>query len=427
FDLLENFHLIRTLNGGVHLMSIRSSAVAIGATFIVALPCFIFAGCKEQHVAAPPATASVAPVTRGNISNTLTVAGEFQPYQEVELHAKVSGYIRHINVDIGDLVKSGQVIATLEVPELNAQVAGSEAEVRHSKSEISRARSEVALAESSHAALHAAYTRLAEASKLRPGLVAEQDLDDSRAKDMDSEAKINAAKSALEAAQEQLGISNADRQRVTAMQGYSVVTAPFTGVVTMRYADVGSLIQSGTTSNTQSMPVVKLAQSNLLRLRMPVPEEDVPYITIGGNVDLKLQTSGKHLSGKIARFTRELTTATRTMLAEVDIPNPDLALSTGMTAEATIVLEEQHNVLIVPAGAVLKGEGSPYVLIVDAANRVQKVAVRLGIQGPDKVEIAEGLAEHQSVIVTGQSNYQSRQVVQPKMNTISMPSQGGDE
>jgi len=407
-------------------MSMRSSTVVIGAMFLVALPCLVFTGCKEkQPSSAPPMTASVAPVTRGDLSNTLTVAGEFQPYQEVELHAKVSGYIRHINVDIGDLVKNGQVIATLEVPELNAQVAGSEAEVRHSKSEIARAQSGVALAEASQAALHAAYRRLREAAKVRPGLVAEQELDDSHAKDLDAEAKVNAAKAALEAAREQLGVSNADHQRIATMQGYSVVTAPFTGVITMRYADVGSLIQAGTTSNTQSMPVVKLAQSDLLRLRMPVPEEDVPYIKVGGGVQIKLQATGKVISGKIVRFTRELTTATRTMLAEVDVTNSDLALSTGMTAEATIVLEEQKDVLTVPAGAVLKGDGQPYVLIVDAANKVRKVPVVVGIQGPDRIEITQGLAEHQNVIVSGQANYQAGQIVHPVVSTIAMPKQEG--
>jgi len=409
-------------------MSMRSSTVVLGTTCFVALLCLVFTGCKnKQPVSVAPVTASVAQVTRGDLSNTLTVAGEFQPYQEVDLHAKVSGYIRRINVDIGDRVKSGQVIATLEVPELNAQVAGSEAEVRHSKSEIARARSGVVLAEAGHAALHAAYTRLAAAARVRPGLVAQQELDDYQAKDLDAEAKVNAAKAALAAAQEQLGVSNADHQRIAALRGYSVVTAPFAGVITMRYADVGSLIQSGTTSNTQSMPVVKLAQSDLLRLRMPVPEEDVPYIKVGGDVEIKLQANGKHITGKIVRFTRELTTATRTMLAEVDVPNADLALSTGMTAEATIVLQKQTNVLTVPAGAVLKDNGQPYVLIVNAANQIQKVPVELGIQGPDRVEITKGLAEYQSVIVSGQSSYQVGQIVQPKISTISMPAQGGDQ
>jgi RND family efflux transporter MFP subunit len=404
----------------------RSSTVVIGTTFFVALSCLVFTGCKrKQSPSAPPMTASVAPVTRGDLSNTLTVAGEFQPYQEVELHAKVSGYIRRINVDIGDQVKNGQVVATLEVPELNAQVAGAEAEVRHSKSEISRAQSGVVLAEASHAALHAAYTRLAKAAKVRPGLVAEQELDDAQAKDLDAEAKVNAAKAALEAAREQLGVSNADHQRVAALQGYSVVTAPFAGVITMRYADVGSLIQAGTTSDTQSMPVVKLAQSDLLRLRMPVPEEDVPYIKVGGDVEIKLQATGKVISGKIVRFTRELTTTTRTMLAEVDVPNSDLTLSTGMTAEATIVLQEQKGVLTVPAGSVLKGDGQPYVLIVDANNKIQKVSVGLGIQGPDRIEITQGLTENQRVIVSGQANYQPGQFVRPVTSSIAMPKQEG--
>jgi RND family efflux transporter MFP subunit len=405
----------------------RVPLIVFRGALIIALPCLCFVGCKKKaQDAAPPATALVAPVTRGDLSSTLTVAGEFQPYQEVELHAKVSGYIRRINVDIGDRVKTGQVIATLEVPELNAQVSASQAEIRHSQSEITRAQNEVVLAQANYAALHAAYTRLSEASKRRPGLIAQQELDDSLAKDQDAEAKINVAKSALEATKEQLGISKADNQRVQSLEDYSIVTAPFTGVVTMRYADVGSLIQAGTASNTQSMPVVKLAQSDLLRLRMPVPEEDVPFIKTGGDVQIKLQSNGKSISGQIIRFTRELATSTRTMLAEVDIPNADLALSTGMTAEAMIVLQKQSNVLTIPAGAVLKGSGQAYVLIVDAANKVQKVPVTLGIQGSDRVEITQGLAESQSVIVSGQENYQTGQIVRPKLSTIAMPSSGGD-
>jgi RND family efflux transporter MFP subunit len=404
-------------------MSMRSPSIVLRGALFVALPCLVLSGCKEKQPEGPPATASVAPVTRGDLASTLTVAGEFQPYQEVELHAKVSGYIRRINVDIGDRVKSGQVIATLEVPELNAQVTASQAQVRHSQSEITRAQNEVTLAEANYVALHAAYTRLSEASKRRPGLIAEQELDDARAKDQDAEAKINVAKSALEATKEQLGISKADNQRVQSLEDYSIVTAPFTGVVTMRYADVGSLIQAGTASNTQSMPVIKLAQSDLLRLRMPVPEEDVPFIKVGGDVQIKLQATGKTISGKIIRFTRELTTSTRTMLAEVDVPNPDLTLSTGMTAETTIVLQAQKNVLTIPAGAVLKEDGQAYVLIVDTDNKVQKTPVTLGIQGSDRVQISQGITEHQSVIVSGQDNYQVGQVVRPKLSTIAMPKQ----
>ena len=117
----------------------------------------------------------------------------------------------------------------------------------------------------------------------------------------------------------------------------------------------------------------------------------------------------------------------RTMLAEVDVPNPDLTLSTGMTAETSIVLQAQKNVLTVPAGAVLRGERQASVLVVDGDNKVQKVPVTLGIQSPNRIEITQGISEHQSVIVSGQTNYQPGQVVHPQLSTISMPKQGDDQ
>ncbi len=398
----------------------RSFVIVAGAASLLALSGLLLGNRQKPTASAPIPTALVVPATRGNLASTLTVAGQFQPYQEVELHAKVSGYIRRINVDIGDHVHNGEVIATLEVPELNAQVAASHATIRHSQSEIERAQSEVSLAEANYAATHAAYTRLAAVDKERPGLIAEQELDDSLAKDLDAAAKINVAKSALDAAKEQLGVSHADSERVTAMQGYSVVTAPFDGVVTMRYADVGSLIQSGTSSNTQSMPVVKVAQNDLLRLRMPVPEQDVPFIQVGGEAQVKVQATGKTFTGKIVRFTRELAASTRTMLAEIDVPNTDQALSAGMFAETTIVLQRQNNVLLVPESAVVKDEVQPYVLTVDGRNKVGKAPVTLGIEGANRSAIVSGLTDSQSVIVSGQTNYQIGEQVQPKPATISL-------
>lgn len=380
-------------------------------------------GTAKQAVAAAPPTAVVAPVTRQNLASTLTVAGQFEAFQAVDLHAKVSGYIRRINVDIGDRVRAGQVIATLEVPELEAQVSGAQAEVRHSQSEIARAKSEVARAESNHIAIHDAYTRLSQASKQRPGLIAEQELDDALAKDQNSEAQIDVAKSALEATREQLGVSQADDQRVHALSNYSVVTAPFAGVISKRYADTGSLIQAGTASNTQAMPVVRLVQSGLLRLRMPVPETDVPFIQEGHEVQVRVQATGRTFVGKIIRFSRALDISTRTMLVEVDVPNPELTLSPGMYAETVIDLVQRNHVLTIPSQAVVQGNGNPYVLALDAANKVEKKVVTLGIQGADRTEIVTGLSPGQSVIVSGQANYQPGQTVRPRIFSINMPPQ----
>lgn len=406
----------------------RSIVVVLGVAFVLSLSAFFISGRKgTQASSAPIPTALVTPVTRGDLASTLTVAGQFQPYQEVELHAKVSGYIRHINVDIGDHVRTGEVIATLEVPELNAQVAASQAAIRHDEAEIQREQNEVALAEANYNAIHAESTRFSAVAAQRPGLIAEQELDDMRAKDLDAQAKINVAKSALSAAKEQLAVARADNERVAALQGYSVVTAPFTGVVTMRYADVGSLIQAGTSSNTQSMPVVKVAQTDLLRLRMPVPENDVPFIDAGGDVQIKILATGKVFTGKIVRFTRELDVSTRTMLVEVDVPNVDQKLSTGMFAESTIVLQQQKNALLVPESAVVKNGEQPYVLVLGSDNRVEKVPVTLGIEGANNVAIVKGLSEKQPVIVSGQANYQIGQLVQPKPAMISAAKQEESE
>ena len=370
-----------------------------------------------------PRTAAVVAVTRGNLASSLTIAGQFQPYQQVDLHAKVSGYIRWIGVDIGDKVHQGQVLAKLEVPELQDQYQGAQADVRHTESEIVRAQSEVVSTQSTYSALHAEYTRLAEASKQRPGLIAEQELDDARAKDQQAAAQIGVAKASLEAMQQQLGVSDATSHRFQTLTNYEQIVAPFNGVVTMRYADTGSLIQAGQDSNTQTLPVVQVAQSDLLRLRMPVPESDVPYIMVGGDVQVKISSTGRILTGKIVRFTRALDTDTRTMLTEVDVPNPDLVLDPGMYAETTIQLQHKNDTLILPTQAVVQDGDQAYVLVVNASNRVERRNVTLGIQTANRSEITSGLQVGDKVIASGQTSYQPGDLVSPRAAFIPTAAQ----
>ena len=388
--------------------------------WIAGLLCLLLAALfwivRSHYGKAPaeqPRAAAVVAVTRGNLASSLTVAGQFQPYQQVDLHAKVSGYIRWIKVDIGDRVRQGEVLALLEVPELQNQVEGAQAEVRHSQSDITRAQSEVVSAQSSYSALHAEYTRLEEASKERPGLIAEQELDDARAKDQQAAAQVGVAKASLDAMRQQLGVSNATRSRLETMSGYEQIVAPFTGVVTKRYADTGTLIQAGQDNNTNTLPVVQVAESDLLRLRMPVPESDVPYIQVGGDVQVKVNATGHTFTGKIIRFSRALDTNTRTMLTEVDVPNHDLSLSPGMYAETSIQLLQKNDALILPAQAVVQSGDQSYVLAVDATNHVEKRNVTLGIQTSNHVEITSGLKAGDNVIASGQTGYQPGEVVSP--------------
>ncbi|MGB6134116.1 MAG: efflux RND transporter periplasmic adaptor subunit [Acidobacteriaceae bacterium] len=368
--------------------------------------------------AAPgPPAAEVAIAHRGTINQVLTLAGQFQPYQEVDIHPKVSGFIRHIYVDIGDKVRQGQTLAVLEVPELKAQLAGTVFEVQRAQDEITRAQHDVTRAESTHSALHADYQRLLQTSQAQPGLVAQQELDDAQAKDLSSAAEVDAAKSALAAAQKGLQVARADNQRVSALEDYTNVVAPLDGVIVWRYADTGALIQSGINSNNQDLPIVKLAQSDVMRLRLPVPEEYVRYVHIGDPVEVRVDALGRSFTGKVVRFTRQLNFETRTMETEVDVPNQNLAIDSGMYANALLRLNHADGVTTLPLGAlVLKGSPSQtqeeaYVL--DSENRVRIRPVQVGIEGSRLAAIVTGINPGDRVILAAQAKYTEGEKVTP--------------
>lgn len=388
---------------------------------------------RRVRASAPKPTVSQAPkvaialVKRAAISNTLTMAGEFLPYQEVELHAKVAGYIRKINVDIGDHVRSGQVLAVLEVPELNAQVMGANAGIGHSRDEISRAENEVRRAEADHTALHMAAERLLQVSKTRPGLVAQQELDNAMSRDRASEAQVEVAKSALSAAKQQLAGSQATHAQVSAMEEYSRIVAPFAGVITWRYADTGALIQAGT-ANSNSMPVVKVAQINVLRLRLPVPETIGGKVKIGTIANIHVQAAAEQFTAKVARLTNSFDRSTRTMQVEVDVANESNKFAPGMYADVSLVVDSRPNVLTVPILALRRANDKTTALVVDTENRVVLREVHTGLEGPDKAEVISGLSAGDRVIIGNLAAYQSGQVVDPKPTGVEyVTTNGGGE
>lgn len=397
----------------------RSSLFSIAAVIVAVLLIlgFWFSHRSRTEPTAVDAesipTASVAPVVRGAISHSLSLAGEFQPYQVVDVHAKVSGYIRHIYVDIGDIVHAGETLAVLEVPELDAQVQGTTAEYARSKDEIIRAEHNVSRTESQYEAIHADYIRLKKAAAAQSGLIAQQELDDAQSKDLASAAQVDAAKAALAAAENQSAYAKADNQRVHDLAAYTNVTAPLNGVITWRYADTGALIQAGTASDVQSLPIVKLSQSDLLRLRLPVPEEDVRYIHIGEPVNVSVGALNQTFQGKVVRFTRSVSTETRTMQTEIDVPNPNLTIIPGMYANAILQLERHENALSVPMTAVMQNGNQSTVLVVDAQNHVETRNVTTGIKSPTRIEILSGLNAGDRVITGGQSKYQNGEKVRP--------------
>jgi RND family efflux transporter MFP subunit len=370
---------------------------------------------RSETSAAEIPTAAVVAASRGDIAHVLNLAGQFQPYQVVDVHAKVSGYIKNIFVDIGDKVHVGETLAILEVPELNAQLKGTQSEFARSKDEITRAKHEVARAESEHSAVHADYLRLVQAAAAQPGLIAQQELDNAQSKDLSTAAQIDAAQAALSAAKQGSDVADANRERVQDLNDYTHVTAPLNGVIVFRYADTGALIQAGTSSDTQSLPIVKLSQSDLLRLRVPVPEDAVRYVHVGQNMEVRVDAVGRSLTGMVVRFTRNVSLETRTMETEIDVPNKDLSLTPGMYANTELQLDHRDNVLTIPVQAVVNDGNRRTALVVDSQNHVQQRVIQTGIQGSELVEVTGGLSEGERVIVGGQSKYQVGEQVTPKL------------
>lgn len=396
------------------LCSVSGRAIAPSLLLVA-----IMSGCKAHGPASasdPPVAASVSAVQRGNISHVLSLAGQFQPYQVIDVHAKVSGYVRHIYVDIGDRVHAGETLAVLEVPELGAQYRGSQSEQQRSKEQINIAQHEISRAQASHVALQADFDRLLQASKAQPGLIAEQELDDARAKADASQAQVDAARSTLSAAQQQSDVAQADMERYGALEAYTTITAPLSGVVIWRYADTGALIQAGTSSDSQSLPLVKLSQSDLLRLRLPVPEDAIGYIHDGDTVQIRIDALHRSITGKIVRFTRSVSLDTRTMETEVDVPNKDLSIDPGMYANTYVQLAHKENVLTIPLLAVQRNDsGKNTVLVVDSQNKVHRRTVELGIQGSLLAEVKSGLEQGDRVVLGGAARYEDGETVTPRL------------
>jgi len=380
-----------------------------------------FIGCGEGRKAAAddaanaPA-AAVVKVTRGNIADSLEIASEFQPFQEVDVYAKVSGYIQKLYVDYGTRVKQGQLLAVLEIPELQQQLRQDEASVRRSDQELTRAHDDLNRAQSSYTVAHLTYTRLADVQKSRPELVAQQEIDVAKGKDLEADADVSAQKAALAAAEEALLAAKAALGKDQAMFDYARMTAPFDGVITQIYARTGALLPAGTSSNKGDSALCRLAQNSLLRLVIPVPERAVPTIRIGQSVAVAVSGVDRAFEGKIVRFSDQIDTATRTMHTEVDVQNPKYELVPGMYASVKIPLHSAAKVLTLPIQAVQAGEaGKGIVLLVDGNNKIESRNVALGLQSATDIEVTSGLQENETVIFGAQGQFKNGELVSPKL------------
>jgi RND family efflux transporter MFP subunit len=393
------------------------------ATFAGILAIALTSSCTRRDVSAkandsPSPTAEevvgTAIVKLRPVAERLTLSSELVPFQEIEVYAKEAGYVKELSVDYGSHVRKGQIMAVLEVPELQAQLDEDTAAIRAQQDQVARAESEVGRAKAQHNMVHLQYQRLAGVAKAQAGLVAQQEVDDAEGKDLAAESQMEAAKGTYQGTQSQLIVAKAKLSHDQALYDYSKITAPFDGVVTQRYANLGALMQAGTTS-TQATPLVRLSDESLYRLVIPVPESDVKYIHVGDPVAVRVPAlNNLTVRGKVARFSVDVSGATRTMHTEVDIPNADGKLIPGAYAEADITLGNNPAALVVPLQAIDRQGDQTSVMVVDPDNRIQIKQVALGIQMPDYVAVSSGLAAGQQVVVSDRSGLKVGQTVKPK-------------
>src|SRR5208337_492390 len=373
---------------------------ALAAALVLGL-----SGCSGKsgravEASGPAATVGVTRVVKKSLGRQITLSSELVPFQEIDVYAKEAGYVKKLNVDYGTHVKAGQVMAILEIPELEAQLQEDQAEIKNAANQVNRAQHELSRYQAQYKALHLQYTRLNSVFESQPGIVAQQEVDDAQGRDLAASSQVDAGQAALEAAQSQLSVAKAKLAHDQSLFDYSRITAPFAGVVTERYANLGTLVQAGTGSSTQAIPIAKLSQDDLFRLVIPVPESYVRFIHIGDHVDVRVPSLNRTFPGKVARFSVDVKEATRTMHTEVDVLNPDRVLMPGLYADADLTLEHKEDIPTVPLQAVSHAGDKTTVLVVNANGEIEDRQVSLGIQTASDVEVVAGLSEGEQVVVS---------------------------
>lgn len=364
-------------------------------------------GCAKQADPEVPPPAPPVPIVgvihpqRIDLARKLELPGDVVGMYETALHAKVTGYLQSISVDKGDWVKKGQVLAIVEVPELHSNLAHAQASLVIAK---------------------VTYERIARVQKTDPRLVSQEDVDMAFARYQEAQAAVHTLET---------------------MVGYTQIIAPFDGVITGRFADPGALIRAGggdfgvnETSGlispgategagghrTGGGPVLTLADIDTVRVYVYVPEQDYPFIQRGTPATLRFdEYPGQVFNGTVTRYANSLDLATRTMLAEVDMANPDHRIYPRSYAHVTLDLVRHPGALSLPSSAV-QGSGHAAQVLVVRAGRLAKVAVSTGIADGNLIEITSGLSPHSTVVATYSSSLNVGQKVRPNMTRITSAS-----
>ncbi len=312
------------------------------------------------HAAAAPTEVKFARPTRGDIVRYVTVPGTLKANQQATLYAKVGGYLSKISVDKGDPVTAGQLLAELEVPELLADLARTRAEANVAATEL--ARLEAAAAKS-------------------PDLITPL---------------------ALDAARGRAEIARANHSRAETLLSFAKVTAPFAGIVTARFADVGAYIPAAAASSTPaSAALVTIADFQIVRATVAMPELEAAKVKVGQPVRISIEgVTGNAFEAKVSRLAYALDDATRTMLVEADLPNSGLAFRPGQYAMIKVGVEKHTDALLIPVEALVMEKTNAFAYLA-ADGKAKKTAIKIGFNDGARVEVLSGLDPTAAVILVG--------------------------
>jgi membrane fusion protein (multidrug efflux system) len=341
----------------------------------------------EQEDALDTPTVVIVPVKKGKLTANITVPGELQPYQQVDLFAKLSSYVKTLLVDIGSQVKTGQLMATLEAPEINSQLAEAKSRISQNKA--------------IYFADKATYDRLVNTAKT-PGTISPNDIEQAAAKKSSDSANVEAAKSSY--------------REVEAQLAYLQIRAPFDGVVTVRNINLGTYVGPGSGNGNQPLFVVE--DHKKLRLVISVPEAYTGGLKDKDAVSFTIkERQGKTYTAKVVRLAGALDEKLRSERLEMDVYNDDNSLLPNMYADVNVPLPARDSALLVPKSAVVTSTEKVFIIKI-VNNRAQWVDVEKGLQSGDVTEVYGKLKPGDEVVKSGTEEIQDgspikRQAVKP--------------
>lgn len=338
-----------------------------------------FVGChssegkeeSDKAIDAPdaPAPTEVITLQKGKLSSSLQVPGELIAYRDVDIYAKVSGFIKALYVDVGSEVRQGQLLAVAEAPELSAQ--------------LSSAQSKLKAQEALSIASRANYERILEASKFS-GAVSKNDVDQALAKRNADLAQLEAAKSAY--------------REVADLKKYLEIRAPFNGIISARNASTGAYI--GPSGKGSEFPLFVLTEQKKLRLVISVPEAYTGYVDLNDQVNFTVKAfPDKKFTGQVKRQSGTLDKRLRSERVEVDVINNDKKLLPGMIAEVSIPLPTRNSTFIVPKAAIVNSTTGVYLIKV-ANGKADWIPVKKGLEADEKAEVFGELNEGDQIVAT---------------------------